>query len=236
MRLNRIGLSRYIALEWLNETARATKEFRDPEQVKEVLQNTIDSHEGKEAKRKTIDVLTRTWARVEDEHVSLRDEALDIFDSDNSIEKIMLHWGLLLLAYPIFRDVTESIGKLSNLQGYVTISQVKRSIKKDWGDRTTLNKTVDRIFQSLVEWNVLQGTDGSFKLNKKICASKVNVQKWLLTSLLQSIKPRLVSSDDLLTHSSLFPFSFDITIKQLTECSKIEIINQGSNIYMVRIV
>jgi len=236
MRLNRIGLSRFIALEWLNETARATKELRDPEQVKEALQDTIESHEGKEAKRKTIDVLTRAWSRVDDEHTGLRDEALDMFDAVNSSEKLMLHWGLLLLGYPIFRDVTEVIGKLSNLQGYVTISQVKRSVKKDWGDRTTLNRTVDRIFQSLVEWNVLQSTEGSFKINKKTYSPKVNVQKWLLTSLLQSIKPRLVSSDDLLTHPSLFPFTIDITIKQLIESSKIEIINQGSNIYMMKIV
>lgn len=234
MHLKRIGFSRHITLEWLNETARLTKEIQDPEEVKQILSQIIDGHEGEEARRKTIDVLTRTWTRVDENHTKLRDEALDLFNQVNSKEKIFLHWGMLILAYPIFHDIIELIGKLSQLQGYVSINQVKRNIKKEWGDRTTLNKTVDRIFRSLGNWGVIRSEEQYYKMNTQISTYKEELQLWLLTSLLEYKKPSPIYYQDLLNSPTLFPFKLNITIKTLEKANKIEIINQGSNIQMVR--
>ena len=188
MHLKRIGFSRYITLEWLNETARLTKETQDPEEVKRILSQIIDGHEGEEALRKTIDVLTRTWTRVDENHTKIRDEALELFNQVNSKEKIFLHWGMLILAYPIFVDVVELIGKLSQLQGYVSINQVKRSIKNEWGDRTTLNRTIDRIFQSLENWGVIFSEEHNYKINVKLSTSKEELQLWILRSFLEHKK------------------------------------------------
>jgi len=235
MQLNIIGFSRYITLDWLNETARLTKELKDPDQVKQVLQQIINGHEGEEAKRKTIDVLTRAWTRVDENHIWLRDEALKLFEKSNSREKTFLHWGILTLAYPIFHDVTETIGRLSNLQGSVTINQVNRSIKKGWGDRTTLNRTVGRIIQSLTSWGIVAGDNGSLQINKKISTFNIELEKWLLMTIMQYRKPKLISYNDLIAYPALFPFSLEITLSQLRDSPRIEIINQGSNISLLKI-
>jgi len=234
MRLNRIGFSRYITLEWLNETARLTQELENPEEIKQTLTQIIYEIEAEEAKRKTIDVLTRIWARVDEKHIGLRNEALQFLNIVNPQEKIILHWGLLILAYPIFHDVTASIGRLSNLQGAVTVAQVKRSIKKEWGGRTTLNRTIERIFQSLTNWNIIQQTDKTYTPTKHIITQKIKLQTWLLNTILEHNRPNPINYQDLSNHPTLFPYPLNITIRQFQERTDIEIINQGSNIQLVK--
>lgn len=234
MRLNRIGFSRYITLEWLNETARLTQELETPEEIKQTLNQIIYEIEAEEAKRKTIDVLTRTWARVDESHKRLRDEALNFLNTVNPQEMIILHWGLLIIAYPIFHDVTASIGRLSNLQGAVTVNQIKRSIKKDWGDRTTLNRTVDRIVQSLLNWNIIQQTDKTYIPTKQIKTKKIELQTWLLNTIIEHNKPSPINYQDLTNAPTLFPYQLNITIRQLQERTDIEIINQGSNTHLLK--
>ena len=235
MRLNRIGFSRYITLDWLNESARLTIELDNPDEVKEALNQIIYEIEGSEAKRKTIDVLTRTWTRVEEEHNNLQRHALELYKKAYNQERIILHWGMLVLAYPIFHDVTEQIGRLSNLQGFTTVNQVTRSIKKDWGDRTTLNRTVGRIFQSLHNWKILQQNEKRYTPIPKQTTNKTELETWLLTTLLTHHKPKPINYQDLITHSTLFPFQLKTTLKQLQNILTIETINQGSNINLIKV-
>ena len=235
MQLNRIGFSRYITLEWLDETARLTNEFKDPDMVKQALHQIINDHEGEEAKRKTIDVLTRAWTRVDESHLLLRNEALNLYPRVNSTEKIMLHWGQLTLAYPIFHDVTETFGRLHDLQGSVSKNQIKRSIKKKWGDRTTLNRTVDRIIQSLTNWGIVKEDNSSLQINKKISTYSMDLERWLLISILEYRKPGLISFNDLKSYSSLFPFTLKISLSELLNSPRVEVITQGSNISLLKI-
>ena len=235
MRLNRFGFSRYITLDWLNETARLTIELDNPDGVKETLNQIIFEIEGNEAKRKTIDVLTRTWTRVEKEHIDLQRQALELFLKAYGRERIILHWGMLILAYPIFHDVTEQIGRLSNLQGYTTVNQVTRSIKKDWGDRTTLNRTVGRIFQSIQNWKILQQNEKKYTPTPKQTTIKTELETWLLTTLLTHYKPKPINYQDLITHPTLFPFQTKTTQRQLRDNPNIETISQGSNIDLIKI-
>jgi len=235
MRLKRIGFSRYIALEWLNETAIYTAKIGDPEQVRRALNLSINSHEGEEAKRKTIDVLTRIWTRVPEDHIHLRDQALKSLKETRPDEKIWLHWGLLLLAYPIFYDISNTIGRLLVLQGHVTTGQIKRNIIKDWGERTTLNKTISRIIQSLKNWRVLQNTNSNYILTGNKETNNTNLQIWLLESLLKSDPTKVITLQEISRISPLYPFTINLNVTQIINSRRIELINQASNIQLLKL-
>jgi len=237
MRLKRIGFSRNITLEWLDETARYAAEMGSHEKVRKALDYTITSHEGQEAKRKTIDVLIRTWARVPDEHNNLRDQAITFLSEIKPNEKIWLHWGLLLLAYPIFYDVSNTIGRLIAIQGNVTTSQIKRSIVKEWGDRTTLNKTVSRIIQSLKDWNILQSSENNtHQLTRKKETTNVQLQIWIIEALLNADPSKIITLQDISRIPSLYPFIINLSTTQIINSKRFEIINQASNIQLVKLL
>jgi len=235
MRLKRIGFSRNITLEWLDETARYTVEMGDHEKVRQALNYAVTSHEGQEAKRKTIDVLIRTWTRIPEEHIKLRDQAIELLKEIRPEEKIWLHWGLLLLAYPIFHDVSNTIGRLLALQGEVTTGQIKRSILKDWGERTTLNRTISRIIQSLKDWNILRNSEkNSYQLAKKRETKNVELQIWILEALLNADSSKTTTIQEISRIPSLFPFTITLNTTQIMNSKKFEIINQASNIQLIK--
>jgi len=236
MRLKRIGFSRNITLEWLDETARYTAEMGDHEKVRQALNYTVTIHEGQEAKRKTLDVLIRTWTRVPEEHIKLRDHAIELLKDVRSEDTIWLHWGLLLLAYPIFYDVSNMIGRLLTLQGKVTTSQIKRRIVKDWGERTTLNRTISRIVQSLKDWNILRNSNNTYQLAKKRETKNVELQIWLLEALLKADPSKTTILQEISRIPSLFPFTITINTTQIINSKKFEIINQASNIQLVKLI
>jgi len=237
MKLKRIGFSRNITLEWLDETARYTSEMKDHEKVRQALNYTVTSHEGQEAKRKTIDVLIRTWTRVSEEHLKLRDHAIELLRDTRSEETIWLHWGLLLLAYPIFYDVSNTIGRLLALQGEVTTGQIKRSISKDWGERTTLNRTISRIIQSLKDWNILRNSENNtYRLTKKIETKNVDLQIWILEALINSDPSRTIILQEIPRTPPLFPFTITLNTTQIINSKKFEIINQASNIQLIKLL
>ena len=237
MRLKRIGFSRNITLEWLDDTARYTAEMGNHEKVRAALNYTITSYEGQEAKRKTIDVLIRTWTRVPEEHIKLRDQAIALLKETRPEEKIWLHWGLLLLAYPIFYDVTATMGRLLALQGQVTRGQIKRSIVKDWGERTTLNRTISRIVQSLKDWNIFRNSENNtYQLVKKRKTKNVNIQIWLLEALLNADPSQTITLQEISRIPSLFPFTITLSTTPIITSKRFEIINQASNIQLVKLI
>jgi hypothetical protein len=71
-------------------------------------------------------VLMRMWVRVPKEHRQLHQNAIKLFNIVQHQDRIWIHWGMILLAYPFFRDVASTVGRLMLLQGEVTSSQIHR--------------------------------------------------------------------------------------------------------------
>lgn len=183
---DRIGFDRLIRLRWLDRAALLAAELREPDALHQaMLAQLAGELPGVDARRKTANVLTRIWWRVPEEHAPLRDEALAQMVDCTPEERLLFHWGMCLLAYPIFRDVAATVGRLSRLQGTFRQVQVVSRISAEWGNRSTLETAVPRIVRSFVDWGALVVAEekGTYRVGTQIALARRGMASWLLTTV-----------------------------------------------------
>ena len=206
-----IGFDRRLKLNWLDTTVGLCQEHPGldadfiAKRLKQYLANDVD---GTEAREKTARVILRIWVNVREEYAYLRDEALELATEVSAEECLWLHWGLSLLAYPLFRDVAATAGQLSRLQGIFSQAQAQRRIIESWGQRTTLQRAVRRILRTFVAWYVLRDTDvrGSYDVAPPRQTENQTLALWLLDCALQANEAEQVLLRELGQSSYTFPF------------------------------
>lgn len=233
---DRIGFDRTIRLRWLDQAALLARELRDNEALRESLFEWL-AHDvrGEEGRRKTVIVLARIWWRVPEEHIRFREEAFAMVAEARPEARVVLHWGMALLAYPLFRDVTAIIGRLLRLQGAFTLGQVSHRISADWGNRTTLKYAIPRILRSLSDWEIIEPTDevGGYKPGPQISPPRVEPALWLLEAALRA-RERGVPVSDLLRSPELFPFALPVSPGDLLRSGRFQVDQQGQDLLMVQ--
>lgn len=235
MKLN-IGFDRRIRLEWLDAAAWKTGTEVNIAEVRKYLNDLLQSeYQNKEARKKTITVLTRIWARVPEEHRTLQGRALKILLESDPGTRLWLHWGMTLLAYPFFRDIATIIGHLLTLQNEVSLEQIRRRLTERWGDRSTVSRACQRVVRSMVDWGVLEDTavKGIYIPATKKGPASDNVQLWFLEALLRSEPTPIMPLQQLLQIPSAFPFHLDISVVAIRQSKKLEIQHQGLDLDMV---
>lgn len=238
MALN-IGFDRRVKLEWLDAAAWKAATEADITEVRKCLDDFLQSEcRGKEARKKTITVLTRIWVRVPQKHRSLQERALGILTEDGSDTRLWLHWGMTLVAYPFFRDVADIIGRLLALQNEVSLEQVYRRLAECWGERSTVRRASQRVVRSMVDWGVLQDTavKGVYIPAAPKGPASASVQLWFLEALLCSESTQVAILQQLPNLPSAFPFHLDISMANIRQSKRFEIQPQGLDLDMVTIV
>jgi hypothetical protein len=234
----RIGLDRLIRLRWLDQAALLVGELRDGNTLHtELLQRLALDFSGKDARRKTANVLTRVWWRTPPQHAPLRDEALAIFPVCHPDDRLILHWGMVLLAYPLFGQVAGTVGRLLRLQGSFRLAQLSQRIAAEWGHRSTLDTAVPRIVYSMLDWQALVGTEqpGVYQAGQPISATDPATLRWLLEAAMTAYgNDRPLS--DLLRAVELFPFDVAVGASQVTQSPRLQVYQQGQEMTMVHML
>lgn len=230
--LRRVGFDRIIKIEWLDAIAGEMQNEKDVKVLREYLHDLLkNEHPTFEARRKTITVLMRIWVFVPEEQINMRDRALQVIGGASSQERLLIYWGMILLAYPFFRDIVIIIERLCSLQGEFSTSQVARKIQRSWGQRTTVEKAVPRVIRSLYEWGVIEKTTepGGYMPSAKIEALATDLELWFIEAVLKSGDSDFIALDQLPNISCAFPFSLGVSVSDLFESGKFEISQQGFN-------
>jgi hypothetical protein len=149
--------------------------------------------------------------------------------------ELCLHWGMMLLAYPFFRDIATIIGRLLSLQKTVAWKEIQRRVVEKWGDTETVRCAAYRVIRSIEEMGLLSNPEhGVYCLAPKQSVP-ANVQLWLLEVLLRAEEVTLMPVEQLFRLPSSFPFSVDITFTELRRCNNFEITRQSLDLDMVEI-
>lgn len=234
-----IGFDRKLDLDWLDATVGLCQESLDPGVVAGQLGQKL-AHEiaGDEARRKTVTVLLRTWVNVPAEASQLRDEALQLAAKVNPEERLWLHWGMSLLAYPFFRDVAATVGQLSRLQGTFSQAQVQRRMIENWGQRTTLQRAVRRLLRTFIDWGVMRDTDvrGDYDVAPPRRTEDRALALWLLDCALQAKEAEQVPLREFAQLSYTFPFDLLPFIGDVRRSERFEVARQGLDLEMVATV
>ena len=229
-----IGFDRDIQLEWLDATADwaaqqlSVADIR--EQLGQLLAGEVAGAGPHSARGKTMTVLLHIWVHVPDALVPLRDEGLTLLRGRSGRARLPLHWGMCMATYPFFRDVAAVIGRLHGLQGTVALTHITRRTTETWGERSTVIRSDRRIARSLVRWGVLTetGDRGVYAAAPRIAISGDDeVAPWLIEAGLSNCERRARPLRSLLSSPELFPFSLQVSPRQLSTRRGVEVHRQG---------
>ena len=229
-KLRRIGFDRAIKVDWLDAVASEMQTEKDPKKVRDYLHDLLkNEHPAYVARRKTVSVLMRIWCSIPQEQVYMRDRALQMIDKMDAQGRLLIHWGMILLAYPFFRDIVTIMSDLFALQREFSNSQVVRKLERSWGQRTTVKRAAQRVIRSLCEWGIIKetGERGVYTPSAKIENLSVDLELWFVEAVLRSESTEFVVLEQLHDMSSAFPFSLNLSITDLFKSGKFEINQQG---------
>lgn len=233
--LKTVGFDRYIQRGWLNAIAgKLCMEGEGIDSIRDYLHDLLKAdYPNYEARRKTLTVLTRIWIRIPNNMDGLQKQAVSLFERVTPTERIWLHWGMTMVAYPFFGDIASTIGRLLSLQGETTTYQVHQRIEEKWGRRTTVVRAIDRVIQSMYEWKVIQLLDedrnSTIKSSHKLSTNNAELQLWLLQAILLSEGTGSMQMQQAMSFPSIFPFILNITRLDLQESNALEYSRQDIN-------
>jgi len=234
--LKKVGFLQYIKKDWLDATVGFYQNNQNIDEIKANLDNLIKIEVPKsEERRKTIDVLTRIWIRIPKKYEKIRYSALEFYDDLDPDERIVLHWGMLLLAYPFFRDIVYSIGLSLKIQDNFTSTQLRNRLVSNWGHRTTIIRAIDRIIQSLKDWNILIIDGKSLKPNSKLKIKNDPLCLWFLECVYRTENVDSMLFEKFISLQTMFPFELKIPIYKIKQAENFEFQIHGMNIEMISI-
>jgi len=131
----RIGFDRMIRIEWLDAIAGIICEQKKPDEIRAAMHTLLEKEFPQyTARRKTITVLLRIWYKVPPEHKAIRDRALLLLPQVNQNDRIWIHWGMTLLAFPFFHDIIRIVNRCISFHDSCTPGEILRKMEESWGN------------------------------------------------------------------------------------------------------
>lgn len=229
--MNMIGFDRFLQKDWMDAAALTVENGNSVDEARSFLHDYLkDPCPKYEARKKSITVLTKIWIRIPDSLIPLRDEAICLMPHLSDEERIWLHWGMCLNAYPFFSDVIKAIGRYNDLYGIFEKREIVNFMAKNWGERTTIPRAVQRIVDSLLEWGAIvrMDTPGKFQCLKNYSTHNKTLELWLLKSVISSNKRNSYPLNNIGSISEAFPFQFTIAVSDVLLSDQFSIITESN--------
>lgn len=228
----RIGFDRTISSEWLDAAAARVMRGEAPDATKKFLWDFLEDVEpGKtinSGRGKTLTVLSRIWVSVPNQAEPLRQAALECIACASGDSRVGVHWAMVAGTHPFFFEVVTHVGKLMKLHSQANRSQIKRRMMESWGDRSTLERTIQHVLRSIVRWGLLRAgkEHGSLVAPAQLTNVTDDVAHLLIHSVLLG-QGRGLRFSHLINHAALFPFALHITVRDLMRNPIFRVQRQG---------
>lgn len=202
-----VGLSRNIKLNWMSYAASALKNVEDINEAKEVLDGYLAAEiKSPDNLIKTKDILINIWLKSDDE---LRKEAFKLVEKYPE-DKGAIFWCMLLSLYPVFDDICNTMGKMFKFQDDITLGQLKDKMFDQWGERTTLYHSIDKIAATMKRLEGVQETKGRYsKISHEVQHEEVD--NFIAFVYLKTVDSSYISLEDINEWDAMFPFKYKIT-------------------------
>jgi len=240
-----IGYNRTVRLRWLDQVVELILTGQDEKQIYEILrellsdQLSVSSTAKRGSREKTITLLIKTWLRVPARLNAFRDDGLTLFKSATKSDRLALHWGMSMAAYPFWRSVAEATGRLFRLQGTASASQVQRRIKEAYGEREVVSRSARYVLRSFADWGVIQDIkpQGTYVGSTTVRVDNPSLAIWLLEGALYGGTTPSADWKTLLQSPALFPFQLqNVTSELMTRSGRIEVVRHsvGDELLVIR--
>jgi hypothetical protein len=227
-----IGFDRTIQIEWLDIAAARVSRGEPPSEIRKVLwdflEDLVPGNTNSSGRGKTLTVLTRIWLTVPERVEPLRDRALKCLAAANAENRVAVHWAMVVATHPFFFDVATHLGKLLVLHGQANRSQIKRRMTESWGDRSTLERTIQHALKSMTQWGVLW--PGSEKGSLVAARNPIRISEEIAELLVHGVilsQGRGMSLSQLGAHPAAFPFKLQLNAATLRKHPYLRVERQG---------
>lgn len=222
-----VGLSRNLKLQWLNKVVELVLEGLTEQEIKEQL-NEYLSFEIVSAinVRKTREILMNIWVYDNDYSGKIRETALELIHNYPEYS-VPIHWCMILAAYPVFADMCKLIGKMIEFQDEITLAQLKQKLFDEWGERTTLFHSIDKLVSTLKELDVMVcDKPGKYHVKlHRVSNSKISTFLVYVMMLVDDCGYYIITDINYSTY--LFPFEYKIEKEMLLEDKRFTMNNFG---------
>jgi len=225
-----VGLSRPIKIEWLNKTVELIMEGKEEAEIKNELNDYLSFEISSPTNlRKSREILMNIWVKTPDDLQHIKKLALDIYRKENG-SKLLTHWCMILLTYPVFSDMSSLIGKLTDIQGSFTTSWLKQKLFDHWGERTTLLHSVDKILQTLKYIGSIENIkQGEYKVKSYQIQDDAEKSLIVMTIIAMKIKA-YYEVTELSEIPQMFPFKYSVSHELLHNSDLFTLNNFGGKV------
>jgi hypothetical protein len=228
-----VGFDQKIQLKHLNYTANELRFTERKDMYAKLEEYLGDDIHGLKSRKNAITMLMKIWCLVQSDHQKLQRTALSLFTEASPEEKLLLHWGMILLAYPFFKSVTDEMGNFLKLQSEVPSQQLRRRIKLLYGDRRRVEVALSAVLGSLNAWNVVQrGQKNIYTLPRRLEVTDVPLKNWLSEVILRVSEYKAMPLEMMTSQNVFFPFDYKLSIAEI-DTKKMNIDRQGLDVSMI---
>ena len=229
-----VGMSRMVKPEWLDKTVEYAIQGDNESVIKDMLNDYLSYEINSPTNlRKTREILLNVWVRPKESAPLIHKTALEAYKSGRS-NKMALNWAMILLAYPVFGDVAARIGKLSMIQDTFTTAWLKEKLAEEWGDRSTLIFSCDKLLQTLKAIGAVESIKtGTYKIVKHNIEDERTISVMLLC-LLTLNRQAYYDISELGNNPLFFPFNFNVTLDWLHRSPLFKLSNFGGKLVLAK--
>lgn len=225
-----VGLSRTVKLQWLNKVVELVLEGLSEQEIKDQLNEYLSFEiESPTNIRKTREILMNIWVFENEQSRKIKAPALDLIKAYPEYD-FVVHWCMLMTAYPVFVDMCKLIGKMSEFQDEITLVQLKQKLFDEWGERTTLFHSIDKLVATLKALDVVESDKpGKYRVKThKVSNSKVVA--FMVFTMMIVDDSGYYSFTDINSSIYLFPFEYRMEKEALLEDGRFAMNNFGGEL------
>lgn len=225
-----VGLSRNLKLQWLNKVVELVLEEHTEKEIKDQLNDYLSFEiESPTNIRKTREILMNIWVYDNELSSKIKAPALELIKAYPEYD-LVIHWCMMMTAYPVFVDMCNLIGKMSEFQDEITLAQLKQKLFDEWGERTTLFHSIDKLVATLKALDVMVcDKPGKYHVNTHR-VSNPKIVAFMVYAMMLVDDSGYYTFTDINSSTYLFPFEYKMEKETLFEDGRFAMNNFGGEL------
>lgn len=192
-----VGADRFLALQWANYAYELFLSSIDQDSSRNTLREYLENQLlGQESTRKTMDQLFRLWLYSGDPYQTLREMTLLFSKPIDPVQMPILHLGMAINVFPIYRETVRVIGTLERLTDQISTKAISTRVIEKFPTTTSIPRTVNRVLQTLEDWHFIEITQG-FVVVKEILLPEPKLVNWYILAALRATKRNEITLQEL---------------------------------------
>lgn len=214
-RHEKLGIKQTIQKSWMDKTVQMLLAGLSEHEIRCELVDFLSTQKqsggigerGEKTYRMAVSLLA-SWFSPEEELIPFRNDALRLARNLRKDDWLPLHWAVISASYPLWFNIAKQTGRLLNLQGQISQTQIFRRLKEQYGDRETVARNARYAIRSFIAWGVLKDsqTKGCYERIAPISIADGDLAVLIFESVLLAIPDGKESLKLLLNNPAFFPF------------------------------